>query len=292
LDYGDADQPACAEASGDEGDAEAGGAGALQAGRFRECHGDGTGRKGRGYGADVLPALPDEGSGVIRRLRDAAGMARGSASATASVGESVRRCAGECRQLPARPGNCASGRTGPGGTDRWRACSGPPTSSAGILRKSDHGVRPRAIRGRAGYRPKGGDSGSNASGDSCCGGGELGPQRLHRRRRPDRRGQRESGALRPRAVALRRRRDLRRRVGRRLTVLNPQRGRRLQLSRRTPRRACRGSHTLVRNGRVTGALTRYCRTRLGGSPLPGNKGDQLEIQMQSRMRGAAARLPN
>ena len=143
----------------------------------------------------------------------------------------------------------------------------------------DHGVRPVAARRRRRHRPEGGSGGCGARRGTCCGGGELGPRRLHRRPRPDRRGQRESGALRPRALALRRRWDLRRRVGRRLMEPNPQRGRGLRLSRRTPRGACRGSHKLERNAPRDRRADELNQTRLDGSSLPGNMRTSWKLQI-------------
>ena len=68
-------------------------------------------------------------------------------------------------------------------------------------------------------------------------------------------------------------------------------------------RSCpeRGTKTKANNGmvgtqtrtqrRVTGTLTSYYRTRLDGSPLPGNMRTSWKMRMQSRMLRAAG-LPN
>ena len=45
------------------------------------------------------------------------------------------------------------------------------------------------------HRPEGRSSGGGTGGGTRCGGGELGPRRLHRRSRPDRRRQREPDAV-------------------------------------------------------------------------------------------------
>ena len=56
-------------------------------------------------------------------------------------------------------------------------------------------VRSVAVCRRARHRPKGRSGGCRAGGGTRCGGGELGPRRMHGRSRPDRRGQRAPGAV-------------------------------------------------------------------------------------------------
>ncbi len=128
-----------------------------------------------------------------------------------AVGESVRCGAGERRELPARPGGGAPGGAAASGADRGERAAG----HLRVVQASFAAVITDFVRSRyadvADIDLKAEVAGAALAAALVVAVENWGRGGCRWRSRSDRRRQREPGAVRPRALALRRRRDLRRR---------------------------------------------------------------------------------